>query len=92
MSAPCRKPGRGEVSWATLAHELDDALTRALAALSETARAALLLRTVLELDYDSIARLLDVPPGTAMSHVHRSREALRRALAAARDVERRSTP
>ncbi|MFO1010073.1 MAG: RNA polymerase sigma factor [Planctomycetota bacterium] len=87
-----REPEARATNTTTLAHELDDALTRALAALSETARAALLLRTVLELDYDSIARLLDVPPGTAMSHVHRSREALRRALAAARDVERRSTP
>ena len=65
---------------------------RALAALAETARAALLLRTVLELDYATIARLLDIPEGTAMSHVHRSREALRRALLAAREAERRSRP
>ncbi|MBK7877252.1 MAG: RNA polymerase sigma factor [Planctomycetes bacterium] len=76
----------------SLAHELDDDLTRALAALSETARAALLLRTVLELDYASIARLLEIPEGTAMSHVHRSREALRRALLAAREAGRRSRP
>lgn len=79
-------------SGGSLAHELDDDLSRALAALAETARAALLLRTVLELDYATIARLLDIPEGTAMSHVHRSREALRRALLAAREAERRSRP
>lgn len=72
-----------------IAEDLDDELLRALAALNETARAALLLRTVLELDYKAIARMLEIPEGTAMSHVHRSREALRRALVAAREAARR---
>lgn len=63
-----------------LALDFDDRLMRALATLDVTARAALLLRTVLELDYRRISALLEIPEGTAMSHVHRSREALRRAL------------
>lgn len=63
-----------------LALDFDDRLMRALGALGETARAALLLRTVLELDYREISALLEIPEGTAMSHVFRAREALRRAL------------
>ena len=59
----------------------DDAVVAALRTLRPVARAALLLRTVQGLDYGEIADVLAIPPGTAMSHVHRSREALRRRLA-----------
>ena len=45
------------------------------------ARACLLLRAVQDLDYSELSRLLGIPEGTAMSHVHRARNALRRALA-----------
>lgn len=58
----------------------DDAMTRALESLTEIARSCLLLRTVLDLPYAEIAELLGVPEGTAMSHVHRSRAAMRRLL------------
>ncbi len=58
----------------------DDRLRAALADLSDTARACLLLRTIEQLDYAEISRLLEIPPGTAMSHVHRARRQLRRAL------------
>lgn len=61
----------------------DDRLQRALAQLSDTARACLLLKTVLELEYREIAALLEIPEGTAMSHVHRAREALRQSLGSA---------
>lgn len=61
----------------------DDALTVALGKLGETARACLLLRTVLELSYAEIAEVLGIPEGTAMSHVHRSRHALRARLGGA---------
>src|SRR5689334_7615515 len=70
----------GRTSSSPIAIDFDDRLMRALASLSENARASLLLLTVLELDYREIARVLEIPEGTAMSHVHRSREALRRAL------------
>lgn len=53
----------------------------ALDTLSETARACLLLKTVLELDYAEIAEVLAIPAGTAMSHVHRARGHLRTLLA-----------
>jgi RNA polymerase sigma-70 factor (ECF subfamily) len=58
----------------------DDDLTGALAALSEEARACLLLRIVEKLSYAEIAALLNIPEGTAMSHVHRSKAALRKRL------------
>ena len=61
-------------------HAFDDALARALATLAPLARACLLLRTVRELEYREIAALLSIPEGTAMSHVHRSRTALRALL------------
>jgi RNA polymerase sigma-70 factor (ECF subfamily) len=58
----------------------DDALAGALATLSEEARACLLLRIVEKLSYAEIAALLNIPEGTAMSHVHRSKAALRQRL------------
>jgi RNA polymerase sigma-70 factor (ECF subfamily) len=59
---------------------LDDDLDRALAELRPIQRAALLLRTLRGLDYAEISAVLDIPQGTAMSHVHRARQALRRRL------------
>jgi RNA polymerase sigma-70 factor, ECF subfamily len=58
----------------------DDEVLSALDQLGETPRACLLLRTVRGLSYKEIARTLDLPEGTAMSHVHRARIALRKAL------------
>ncbi|HUR27473.1 MAG TPA: RNA polymerase sigma factor, partial [Planctomycetota bacterium] len=60
----------------------DDEVLAALLSLSPTARACLLLRAVQDLDYSELSRLLGSPEGTAMSHVHRARAALRAALLA----------
>lgn len=60
--------------------DFDDRVIRALDDLEETARACLLIRTVLGLPYREIARVLDIPEGTAMSHVHRARNAMRASL------------
>lgn len=59
----------------------DDAVLLALSRLEPVARACLLLRAVTELPYREIALALDIPEGTAMSHVHRARHAMRTALA-----------
>ncbi len=59
----------------------DDRLLSALNTLDPNARACLLLRVVLNMPYREIARALDMAEGTAMSHVHRSRLALRDVLA-----------
>lgn len=52
----------------------------ALESLPETARSCLLMRTLLDLSYREIAAALGIPEGTAMSHVHRARAAMRTAL------------
>jgi len=60
--------------------EFDERLLAGLRELGEVPRACLLLRTLRELSYTEIAALLELPEGTAMSHVHRSRLALRAKL------------
>jgi RNA polymerase sigma-70 factor (ECF subfamily) len=62
----------------------DDRLVRALDGINEMARACLLLRTLEGMEYREIARTLDIAEGTAMSHVHRARAALRERLVDAR--------
>ena len=59
----------------------DDQVLEALEGLAPDARAVLLLRVVHELPYGEIARTLQMPENTAMSHVHRAREFLRTKLA-----------
>ncbi len=61
----------------------DDTVAAALGQLDEVARSCLLLKTVRELPYSEIAAILDIPEGTAMSHVHRARAAMRRTLSEA---------
>ena len=60
----------------------DDRVMDALATLEEMPRTCLLLRTLSEMSYREISRVLQIPEGTAMSHVHRSRQSLRVILAA----------
>ena len=58
----------------------DDRMMRALGEVGEAARACLLLRTLEGMEYAEISKLLGIPAGTAMSHVHRTREFLRQRL------------
>jgi RNA polymerase sigma-70 factor (ECF subfamily) len=62
-------------------------MVHALHSLGETARCCLLLRTIEQMPYAQIAQLLEIPEGTAMSHVHRSRMTLRGQLADTRPAE-----
>ncbi|MFG0283872.1 MAG: RNA polymerase sigma factor [Phycisphaerales bacterium JB039] len=55
-------------------------LLAAVHTLEETPRTCLLLRIVCEMSYREIAAAMEIPEGTAMSHVHRSRAALRKRL------------
>ena len=68
----------------------DDRLLGALKSLGETPRACLLLRTVEEMSYREISEILGIPVGTAMSHVHRTRQALRERLAPIRGSDSRA--
>jgi RNA polymerase sigma-70 factor, ECF subfamily len=56
-------------------------VARALDALPEGFRTAVVLRDVEDFSYDEIARILQVPIGTVMSRIHRGRALLRTALA-----------
>ena len=58
----------------------DDELLAGLRVLSTMQRACLLMRAVLDLGYREIAATLEIPEGTAMSHVHRARATLRAEL------------
>lgn len=58
----------------------DRNVAQALATLSEPQRTCLLLKTVVELEYAEIAELLEMPSGTAMSHVSRARAKMRALL------------
>lgn len=60
--------------------EFDDQVLRALNSLGGEARCCLLLRIVHHLSYSEICDLLQIPQGTAMSHVHRSKIILRQFL------------
>lgn len=70
--------GRGQLPAGQ--HHFDDIVVQALDSLTEVARACLLLRTVEGLSYAEVASLLEIPEGTAMSHVHRARRQLRDCL------------
>jgi RNA polymerase sigma-70 factor (ECF subfamily) len=60
------------------------AIERAIAALGPDHQAVFLLRELHELDYDEIARALDIDVGTVKSRLSRARAALRTALAEVR--------
>lgn len=61
----------------------DQRLLNALETLDETVRACLLMRVVTDMPYRQIALALAIPEGTAASHVHRARAALRAQLGTA---------
>jgi RNA polymerase sigma-70 factor (ECF subfamily) len=75
---PAEGPGVPPEQHAALAE--GEEVGRALAALPEVFRTAVLLRDVEEFSYQEIARILDIPVGTVMSRIHRGRALLRRAL------------
>ncbi len=62
----------------------DDDMIEALGRLDGVARACLLLRVCLSVPYKELAAALDIPAGTAMSHVDRARRAVREHLTASR--------
>jgi RNA polymerase sigma-70 factor (ECF subfamily) len=70
----------------------DDSVMRALNALDETPRACLLLRVVNELSYKEIGQALDIPEGTAMSHVFRARRVLMERLSPVASGTHETTP
>ena len=64
----------------SLQGSFDDQMQYALQQITPKARSCLLLRTVEGLDYKEISLLMDMPEGTAMNLVHRSKKKLREIL------------
>jgi RNA polymerase sigma-70 factor, ECF subfamily len=60
--------------------DFDDEVLSALSEISDVARACLLLRVVHQLSYEDIAQTVQIPEGTAMSHVHRAKQTIRQRL------------
>ncbi len=63
-------------------NSFDDEVCAALQLLTEKSRCCLLLRTVQELSYKEISELMNMPEGTAMNLVHRSKKRLSEILTA----------
>jgi RNA polymerase sigma-70 factor (ECF subfamily) len=84
------EPGDGGAGVAEMERKvMAAALVRGLAALSSEHRAIVFLREYHGLDYDEIARALEIEVGTVASRLNRAREQLRRSLNdGARDGER----
>lgn len=61
--------------------KVDDRIKEALLSLNPTGRMVFLLRSVEGFSYKEIATFLDIPIGTVMSHLSRSRAKLRECLA-----------
>ena len=74
----------GEIS--PLQRSFDDRVQAALQKIAPNARSCLLLRTVEELSYKEISELMDIPEGTAMNLVHRSKKKLRELLSAEKEI------
>jgi RNA polymerase sigma-70 factor (ECF subfamily) len=71
-------PPQEELTWG------GETVERALGAVPEVFREAVLLRDVEELSYAEIAAALQIPQGTVMSRIYRGRALLRSALAGAK--------
>ena len=70
-----------------LQNSFDDRVQTALEGIAPKARSCLLLRTVEGLSYKEISKLMDIPEGTAMNLVHRSKKKLRELLSQENQAE-----
>lgn len=82
---PSNRPGVAEAVAARL--DIDTALAR----LPPDFRAAVVLRDLCDLDYATIAEILDIPPGTVRSRIARGRAALIPLLGNSAPTSRRPT-
>ena len=85
--SPAQEEATDPVEWAADRHNpeqdavLRDGIDRALAALPEELRVAVVLRDVQGLEYREIADMLGIPIGTVESRIFRGRQRLRPVLA-----------
>ena len=79
------KPGTGLLD--PNQHAFDDQMLQALESIGHEPRCCLLLRVVENLSYKEISEIMNIPEGTAMSHVHRGKTRLRETLSADRQIK-----
>ena len=60
----------------TLSNELNEAVSRAIAALPEDLRTAIILRELEGMSYEEIAQTMECPVGTVRSRIFRARDAI----------------
>ncbi len=60
----------------TLSHELQETVERAIAALPEDLRTAIILRELEGMSYEEIAQTMECPVGTVRSRIFRARDAI----------------
>ena len=77
--APAAPPSDEGEDWAAVPPE---AVREAVARVPDPFRLAVVLRDLEGLSYAEIGRVLEIPPGTVMSRLHRGREYVRQALVA----------
>ena len=73
-------PASDEPGRAMDSAELQGSVVRALLELDDDFRAVVVLRDIEGFDYQEIAAILEVPPGTVKSRLHRARAALAEAI------------
>jgi RNA polymerase sigma-70 factor (ECF subfamily) len=78
LGSPAAVTSRASGLAETVADRVD--VDRALARIGPDFRAAVVLRDLCGLDYEEIARVLEIPPGTARSRISRGRRLLGEAL------------
>ena len=67
---------------------VEEVVQRSLVKLPPEYREAVVLRDLEGRSYEEIAEILEIPPGTVRSRIHRGREALRQLLKSYVDIER----
>jgi RNA polymerase sigma-70 factor (ECF subfamily) len=80
LSRRLESMGDGPLDESLMQAELQAHTARALHDLDDDHRAVIVLRDVEGLDYADIATILEVPPGTVKSRLHRARMAVRQAI------------
>lgn len=79
-AATLADPSAADPADRMLAAETESVVQRALDGLDDEHRTVVVLRDIQHLDYQDIAEILEVPPGTVKSRLHRARLALREKL------------
>lgn len=77
---PANPGGAGDPSASASEADMHRRVVEALHALDEDHRAVIVLRDIEGMNYQEIGEILDLPPGTVRSRLHRGRMALREAV------------